>query len=138
MIQLYDLRDLLEPLLELLNLLEMVAQLDDGRSLKHPVRVNDQLTMLKRVDVALDEEQVGAGLDGKEARARDVDPVRVPEMLDCGSSGGLELHQCQIQDANGRQVEQFTWMTACPSSVVLGLMMISSSMPSISMTRLRA
>ena len=55
MIQLDDLGDLLEPLLELLDLLEVVSEFDDGSVLEHPLLANDELTMLQRIDVALDE-----------------------------------------------------------------------------------
>jgi len=68
MIKLKNFRNLLESLLELLNLskrgevqqgayvyaqmfnthlLEMISQLDDGRGLKHSLRVDDQLAVLK-------------------------------------------------------------------------------------------
>ena len=58
MIQLDDLGDLLEPLLELLNLLEVVSEFD-GSALEHPLLANDELTMLQRIDVALDKEEIG-------------------------------------------------------------------------------
>jgi len=54
MIQFEDLRDLLEPFLELLNLLEMITQFDDWGRLEHPLLVDDELTMRERVDVTLD------------------------------------------------------------------------------------
>ena len=54
MIQLDDLGDLLEPLLEWLNLLEVVSEFDDGSVLEHPLLANDELTMLQQMDVALD------------------------------------------------------------------------------------
>jgi hypothetical protein len=54
MIQFEDLRDLLEPFLELLNLLEMITQFDDRSRLEHPLLVDDELTMRERVDVTLD------------------------------------------------------------------------------------
>jgi hypothetical protein len=75
-IQFDDLGDLLEALLELLdlpkqheqndtqtmsvttNLLEMITQLDNRRSLKHSVLVDDKLPVLERVDVALDQEKI--------------------------------------------------------------------------------
>jgi hypothetical protein len=75
-IQFDDLGDLLEALLELLdlpkqheqndtqimsvttNLLEMITQLDNRRSLKHSVFVDDKLPVLERVDVALDQEKI--------------------------------------------------------------------------------
>ena len=91
MVQLNDLGDLLESFLELLNLLEMVAQLDDRRRLEHPLRVDDELTMLKGVDVALDEQEIRAGFDGEETRSRDIDTVRVFEMLNGCPSGSFEL-----------------------------------------------
>lgn len=76
------------------NLLEVVAQLDDGSCLKHPVLIDDELTVLKRVDVALDEQQIGTALDGQEAATRDIDAVAVLEMLDGSASGGLKLNDC--------------------------------------------
>jgi hypothetical protein len=91
MIQLDDLRDLLEPFLKLLNLLEMVAQLDDRSRLKHPLLVDDKLTVFERVNVALDEEKVGARFDGQETRTRDIDAVGVLEVLDGCSCGSFEL-----------------------------------------------
>jgi len=33
----------------------MVAELDDGSRLKHTVLIDDELSMLQRVDIALDE-----------------------------------------------------------------------------------
>ena len=54
MIQFEDLRDLLEPFLELLNFLEMITQFDDRGSLEHPLLIDDELTMRERVDVTLD------------------------------------------------------------------------------------
>ena len=69
----------------------MISKLNDRRRLKHPRLIEDKLPMLQRVDVALDEEQVRAALDGQEAPARHVDPMRVLEVLDGSTSGGLEL-----------------------------------------------
>ena len=57
-VELDDLGDLLEALLELLNLLEVVTKLDDGRCLKHALWVNDELAVLQRVNVGLDEQEI--------------------------------------------------------------------------------
>ncbi|KAJ2967831.1 hypothetical protein NUW54_g13394 [Trametes sanguinea] len=46
-VELDDLGDLLEPLLELLDLLEVVTELDDRRRLEHTVRVDDELSVLE-------------------------------------------------------------------------------------------
>ena len=59
MIQLNNLGNLLEALLELLDLLEMVAELDHRCGLKHAALVENELPVLQRVDVALDQKQVG-------------------------------------------------------------------------------
>ena len=91
MVELDDLGDLLEPLLELLDLLKVVTKLDHRGRLEHPAFVQDELAMLQRVDVTLDEEQVRARLDRKETRTRDVDTVTILEVLNGGTSGGLEL-----------------------------------------------
>ena len=69
----------------------MITQLDDRCRLKHPVFVDDQLSMLERVNVALDQEQIGTGLDRQEARAGNVDPMRIPEVLDRSSGGRFQL-----------------------------------------------
>ena len=90
-VELDDLRDLLESLLELRDLLKVVAQLDDRRRLELASLVDDKLTVLKRVNIGLDEEEVTATLDGEEPRARDVYTVAVPEVLDGRPGGGLEL-----------------------------------------------
>jgi hypothetical protein len=55
MIQLKDLGYLLESFLELLDLLEVIAKLDDRRRLEHPLLVDHKLAVLERVDVAFDE-----------------------------------------------------------------------------------
>ena len=92
MVELDDLGDLLEALLELRNLLEVVAELDDRRRLEHALGVDDELPMLKRVDVTLDEEQVRAALDGQEAATGDIDTVCVVKVLDGVTGGGLKLN----------------------------------------------
>jgi hypothetical protein len=80
------------------DLLKVIAKLDDRRGLEHPVRVDDQLAVLKRVNVTLDEEQIRARLDRQEPRARDVDPVAVLEVLDRGSGCRLELCNVKIKN----------------------------------------
>ena len=91
MIKLDNLGNLLEALLELRDLLEVVAKLDNGCRPEHPLLVNDELTVLQRVDVALDQQQIRAALHGQEAAARHVDTVAVLEVPDRGSGSGLEL-----------------------------------------------
>ena len=90
-VELDDLRDLLEALLELRDLLEVIPKLDHRGGSEHPVLVDDQLPVLERINVALDEEQVRARLHGQEARTRDVHTVAVREVLDGSTGGGLEL-----------------------------------------------
>jgi hypothetical protein len=36
----------------------MITQLDDRRGLEHPLIVDDELPVLQRVDVALDQEEI--------------------------------------------------------------------------------
>lgn len=91
MVELDDLGDLLESLLELLNLLEVIAELDHRCRLEHPALVQHELAVLQRVNVALDEEQIGASLDREEAITRNVDAMSILKVLDGGTSGSLEL-----------------------------------------------
>lgn len=74
------------------HLLEVIPKLNYRCSPKESVAAHLQLTVLERVYVALDEQQVRAALHRQESRARDVDPVRVLEVLNRGAGGGLELH----------------------------------------------
>jgi hypothetical protein len=97
MIQFKDLRDLLEPFLELLNFLEMITQFDDRGSLEHPLLIDDELTMRERVDVTLDQEKIRARLDRQETRPRDIDAVGIPEVLDSCSSGCFKLKSVGCQ-----------------------------------------
>ena len=69
----------------------MVTQLDDRSRLEHALLVDDELAMLKRVDVALDEQKIGAALYGQETLARNIDAVGILEVLDGSTSGRLEL-----------------------------------------------
>lgn len=70
----------------------MVSELDDGRALEHPLFVDDELPVLERIDVALDQKKIRAALDGQEARTGDVDTVGVLEVLDTCSGSSLELY----------------------------------------------
>jgi len=51
--------------------------------------------MFQRIDVALDQEQVGTTLDGQEARSRNIDTAYMLEMPDCSSSCGFQLQDDQ-------------------------------------------
>lgn len=81
-VKLQNLRNLLEPLLELCDLLEMVSKLDDRRRLEHSLLVDDELAMLNAVDIRLDEQQVGAALHGQESASWNIHTVAVLEELD--------------------------------------------------------
>ena len=72
----------------------MVTQLDDRGRLEHALLVDDELTMLERVDVALDEQKIGAALHRQETLARNIDTVGVLEVLDGSTGCGLELDDC--------------------------------------------
>lgn len=112
MVELNDLGDLLESLLELLDLLKVITKLDHRGRLEHPTFVQNELAVLQRVDVTLDQKQVGTGLDRKETRTRNVDTVTILEVLDGGTSGSLELG---FQFSSGRAPvarRVHTWTTA--------------------------
>ena len=68
MVELEDVGHGAEALLEVANLLERVAELDHGRLVEHPVRVHDELAVLKAVEIRGDQEQVGCGLDLREEK----------------------------------------------------------------------
>lgn len=91
MVKLDDLGNLLEALLELLNLLEVVAQLDDGCRLEHPVLVDDELAVREGVDVTLDQKEIGAALHGQESLAGNIDTMSILEVLDGSASSGFKL-----------------------------------------------
>ena len=70
----------------------MIAELDNGRIFEHPAPVDHQLPMLQRIDITLDQQQIGARFHGKESVTRDVDAVRAFEVLDGCSRRRLELN----------------------------------------------
>ena len=90
MVQLDDARNAGNTLLEVRDLLEVGSQLDHGHPPK-AVGVHDELAVLETVQVRLDQQQIGAGLDGQEPTTRDVDPVAVGEVTDRRADGRLEL-----------------------------------------------
>ena len=92
MIQLKDLGNLLEPLLELSNLLEVITQLDNGCRPEESILVDDELAVLKGVNVALDKKQIGARFHWQEAGTGHVDTMSIAEMLNGGASSSLKLH----------------------------------------------
>ena len=94
-VELEDLGDAGNAALEARDLLEVTTELDEGSGAE-AVGVHDELTVLEGVEVRLDEHQVGAGLDGKETTAGDVDTVCVVEVADGGTDGGLELDDADI------------------------------------------
>lgn len=53
----------------------MVAEFDDGDGIKNPCRVEDEVSMLERVNVTLDEQKIRTTLYGQETATRDVDTV---------------------------------------------------------------
>jgi hypothetical protein len=69
----------------------MITQLDNRRGTEHSLLVDDQLAVLNRIDITLDEEQIGTALHWQEARARDIDTMAVFEVLDCSAGRRLEL-----------------------------------------------
>ena len=70
----------------------MVPELDHGRVLKHPGRVDHQLAVLQGIDIALDQQQIGARFHGKESATRDIDAVCAFEVLDGCTRRRLELN----------------------------------------------
>lgn len=77
-------------LLEVRDLLEVRSKLDH-RHTTEAVGVHEELTVLKTVEIRLNEQEVGAGLDGQEATTGHVDTVGVLEVADGSTDSGLEL-----------------------------------------------
>lgn len=95
-VELDDLGDGRDALLEVRNLLEVVAELDQG-SVAEAGRAHLELAVLDGVEIRLDEHEIGARLDGQEAAAGHVDTVGVLEVLDGGADGGLELENRNVR-----------------------------------------
>jgi len=94
-VELENLGDAGNAALEARDLLEVTTELDEGSGTE-AVGVHDELTVLEGVEIRLDQHQVGAGLDGEETTAGDVDTVCVVEVTDGGTDGGLELDDADI------------------------------------------
>jgi len=135
-------------------LFEVVAELDYGDGIEYPRWIEDEVSMLERVDVTLDEQKIGTALHGQESTAGDVDAMSYVLGVSCGyddrgefhtfevfngcPGSGLQLRAGNQQYLNRRRDKIRTWMTACPSLIALGLMMISKSIPSVSITLFNA
>lgn len=63
MVQFQQIRNGPEALLEIGDLLERIAEFDDGGLVEHAVSVHDELAVLKAVEVGGDEEEIRAGFD---------------------------------------------------------------------------
>ncbi len=95
-VKLDDLGDAVDSLLEVRDLLEVIAKFDE-RSRAETVWVDLELTMLQRVQIRLDEHQVRAGLDWQETSPGNIDTVGVLEMTDSSSDSGLKLNNRDIR-----------------------------------------
>ncbi|RUS14536.1 hypothetical protein BC938DRAFT_477312 [Jimgerdemannia flammicorona] len=91
MIELQDIRNALEPREEVIDFLEMIAELDERDGVEHAFRIHDKLAMVERIQIRGHEEQIRGGLDGQEAGPGHVDSVRALKVLDSSADGGLEL-----------------------------------------------
>jgi len=92
MIELEDVGDGTEAFLEVRDLLEVITKLDDRGLTEHAVRIHDQLAVLQRIQIAGDQQEIGAALDRQEAATRNVDTMGTLEVLDRGTDGSLELN----------------------------------------------
>jgi len=90
-IQLKEVGHSAEPLLEVNELLESVAEFNDGSLGEHAVGVHDELAVLKAVQIAGDQKQIGAALNGQEAGSGNVDTMCTLEVLDGRTNGSLKL-----------------------------------------------
>ena len=89
-VQLDDARNAGDALLEVRHLLEVRSKLDDGDTAE-TVGVHDELTVLETVEIRLDQQEIGASLDGQETATGNVHTVSVLEVADGRTDGGLQL-----------------------------------------------
>ncbi len=88
----------LEALLVLVDLVEVLAELDEGHGGELPGGVHDERAVGEGVEVGLHDEEIGAALDGQEARARHVDALGLLEVLHRSTGGALELDDAGTVD----------------------------------------
>ena len=56
-------------------LFEVIAEFDDRDGVEDPRWVEDEMSVLERVNIALDEQEIGTALHRQEAATRDVDTM---------------------------------------------------------------
>ncbi len=66
MVQLEDIRHCSETLLEVGNLLERIAELDDRRLAEHSFGIHHELAVFEAVEVTGDEKEIGTALHRQE------------------------------------------------------------------------
>lgn len=95
-VELKNLGDRGDVLLEVRDLLEVAAELDEG-SVAEAGSAHLELAVLEGVEIRLDEHQIRAGLDGQEAAAGHVNTVGVVEVADGGTDSSLELDNGNVR-----------------------------------------
>lgn len=138
MIQLEEVGNGAEPLLEVDELLESVTKLDDGGLGEHAVGVHDQLAMLEAVEIAGDQEQIGAALDllrmadsDEISFCREIGMILTGKKRDRGTLTPWAPLKCLI----AAPMAVSSWMTGSPLSATLLLTIMSSSIPPLLITR---
>ncbi|GAO50234.1 hypothetical protein G7K_4366-t1 [Saitoella complicata NRRL Y-17804] len=96
MIQLDNLGDSRDPLLEVRDLLVLRTELDQGCRTETGGS-HDELSVVKGVEIRLDEEEVRASLDRQESATGDVDTVCALEVLNGITDGSLELDDVNVR-----------------------------------------
>lgn len=57
------------------HLFEVITEFDDGDGIEDPCWVEDEISVLKRVNVTLDEQKIGTTLHGQESTTGDIDTM---------------------------------------------------------------
>ena len=88
---------------DIIHLLEVITEFDHRSGLEHSLFVDHQLTVLQRVDVALDEKEIRTTLNRQKAFAWHINSMCVPEMLNSSAGGSLELCELSVGGSDRRR-----------------------------------
>lgn len=100
-VQLQNLGHVRDSLLEVIDLLEVRAQLDQWVGETISGWVQSQCTVFKEEQVRLDQQQVGTGLDWQESGSRNNHTVSIVKVSDGSTNGGLQLQDVDVRRALG-------------------------------------
>lgn len=80
------------------HLFEVIAEFDDGDGVKDPCWVEYEMSVLERVNIALNEQEIGTTFHRQESTTRDIDTVTYDLGVSCDQLGHVQCRTFEMFD----------------------------------------